>query len=352
MEKFEEGLPKRSQEWMTIVAKTQQQSILEAREVLENVLHMGIASVDVEYMEELICDIESLIDYYTPSLLKSFRYLFTVLHYAEYHKQYSEAVSHINFLLVVLEQAEKYLKLRAKGAGPDVNSVIESQLGYLWRNIDLLEYKLYEDDAEILQLSFNSVCIDEGRTIIDKAYWFSLKSGKIHYSRRIRPDKALRFIKAGNTEFDVLQPERLFIYPGEMSNRIRWKTAGRRKITSDDIAVLLKTAQTDYTEAVNVIKESFRNPLAERTPIMFIKLHKAYINGDHLVLEDKQGGLLTVADLPDDKAPTSELLRGILPAQSDEWALLVEVNDDLQADLFAVKPLSIVTPDRIIRLLY
>ena len=344
--------PKRSKEWMTAIAKTQQQAIEEAERILGGVLRRGISFADIEYREEICYDIEGLMDYYTPGILRNFRHLFTILYHADNPKMYPEILAHVNYLLVMLGQAKEYLKLRVEGAEPDVNSLVEAQLGYLWKNIDLLEHKMYEEDTEIIQLSFNSTKDDERMIFTDKGYWFNFKTRKIHYTCKIRPTKAARFIKENDTELEVLQPVKLFVYPGKANSRIRWKAAEKRKINSNDIAALLENAETDYTAVVNRMKETFRDPLAERTPAILIKLHKTFINGDHLVLEDEQGGLLTIADLPDDKTPTSELLRVILPAQPKQFALLVEVNDDIQSNLFSVKPLSIVTFDRIIRLLY
>lgn len=344
--------PKRSKDWMNAVAKTQQQAIDEAEQILENVLHRGISDADIEYREEICYDIEALIDYFAPGILRSFRHLFTILYHFDNPKMQRDIVAHMNYLLVVVEQAKKYIKHRIDdGAAPDVTSLIEAHLGYLWKNIDLLEYKMYELDAEILQLSFNCIKDNEKMTFVDKGYWFDLKSRKIHYTYRTRPIRAARYIKDNNTEFDVLQPEKLFVYPGKTNCRIRWGTTERREVTPKDIAVLHEDAETDYAEIVSRTKEGFRDPLLEY-PAMLIKLHKTFINGDHLVLEDEKGGLLTVMDVPKDNTPTTELLRAVLPAQPVGCALLIEINDDLESDLFSVKPLSIITPDRIIRLLY
>jgi hypothetical protein len=343
--------PKRSDR-VAAVAKKQQKGIEKARLILEDVLRLGITPVDYEYLEEICFDIELLSDYCMPGILRDFRYLLSLLFRADDLEMRQELLAHINYLLVVLNQARRHLRRRIMGKNPDVTSHIEVCLGYSWKNIDFLDYKMYEDDAEILQVSFNSVEEEEKLIFIDKGYWFDLKTRKIHYTCRFRPIISTRYVKSNDTEFDVLQPEKIFIYPGKINCRIRWMKAQRRSVTSKDMAVLLESAETDYTDAVSRIKESFRDPLAERTPVFLIKLHKAFIHADHLVLEDERGGLLTVKDLSEDRTPTLELLQAILPAESVGYALLVEVNDDSQSVLFSVKPLSVITPDRIIRLLF
>ena len=112
--KEEMKTPKRSKEWMTAIAKTQQQAIEEAEGILESVLRRGISFADIEYREEICYDIEGLTDYFSPVILKNFRHLFSILYHAENPKMYPEILAHINYLLVLLGQAKEYLKLRAK----------------------------------------------------------------------------------------------------------------------------------------------------------------------------------------------------------------------------------------------
>ncbi|NDV82925.1 hypothetical protein [Bacteroides sp. 51] len=354
MNKMKEEIetPRGNSEWMITVARRQQRTIEEAERILEDVLQMGISSVDIEYREEICYDIEGLDGYYSPGILRDFRHFFSLLYYANNPKMYPNLVAHVSYLLVVVGQIKEFLKLRIEGAELDITSMVESHIGFWWKNINLLEYKMYEKGAEIIQLSFNSTKDTEKMTFTDKGYWFNLKTGKIHYVCKIRPAKVVRFIKGNDTEPEVVKPKLMFVYPGEINSRIRWKEAKKRKVKSSDIKTLLGNAETDYAVVVNRMKESFKDPLAEPTPAVLIKLHKAFINGGHLVLEDGQGGLLTVMDLPEDNAPTSELLRAILPANPEGYALLVEVNEDIQSNLFSVKPLSIITSNRIIRLLY
>lgn len=345
---------KRNKEWITGVSKTQLETIKAGEDILTDVLQRGIASADIEYREDLCYDIEALIDYYSPGILKSFRRLFTILDHAENPAKYPEIISYINYLLSLTYQSRKYLEQRKEWTDFDTTSTLESHIGLMWRNRDLLEYKLYEWNTEIIQLSFNSIKDTEKRVFIDKGYWINLKDGHghVHYTSKTRPILAGKFIKKDDTEVNVLQPHLLFLQPGRVNRRIRWDKAERRLVTSNDLTTILGFAQTNYTEMVQFIKECYRDPLTEQTPAFLIKLHKSFINGDHLVLEDEYGSLLTVTDLPDDPLPTTELLRTILPSQADNCALLVQVNDDIENNLFSVKPLTIVTADRIVRLLF
>lgn len=342
--------PKREGDEIQYVSKVQLSGMMAAAKSLENVLQSGIMFIDIEKREKLFFEVEDLADYYVPVFLNNFRHFFYFSH--DNNENRSEFLELINYLLTVSDQSKEYLERCAASEHPDITPVVQAHLGYFRQDIDFLEHKMYTENTEILQLSFNSTTDLKKRAFVDKGYWFDFKSRKIHYVCKIRAFRAARHIKRHNTEFDILKLKKLFLYPGKINNRVRWNAEVKRETTAKDIAVVIGSARTDYANVVNEIKENFREPLAERTPALLIKLHKAFINGDYLVLEDEQGGLLTVTDSPKDNTPTTELLQAILPAQPVGCALLVEVNDDLQSGLFSVKPLSFITPDKIIRLSY
>lgn len=358
MDKSKSGIPsveypKRSKEWMLSLISTQLEAIKEGEEILRITLSKGIASADVEFKEELCFDIEGLIDYKTPNVLRSFRHLFSILYHFDNPNVYPEIIAHINYLLSLIERGRKYLEFRIdEGMDPDLTSQIESHLGYYWKDQDLLGYNLFEDHSEILQLAFVSRKEKEKYLFEDMGYWLDLKKGQILITRRFRPFGAAKYMKENNSEFDVLQLNRMFIYPGKINRRIRWKGVEKRTVTQNDISTVLNYAENNYTEMCNAMKESFRDPLAEQSPAALIKLHKVFANGEHLVLQDQFGGMLTVMDATNDKEPTEMLLQSILPAKPEGCALLIRVNHEIKTRLFSVKPLSIITPNRIIRLLY
>jgi hypothetical protein len=93
-----------------------------------------------------------------------------------------------------------------------------------------------------------------------------------------------------------------------------------------------------------------KNPLMTKNPIFSISLHKAMIIADDLVLEDQNGQLLTLKNL--DLSYTATFLKFILPAQLTNSALLVSFENDLVNGFLSAKPISLVTPTKIIKLLF
>lgn len=345
--------PEKNKEWLIALANTQLQGIEEAREILYNVLQMGISSIDIEYREEICYYVESLIDFNIPGLLREFRHFFSILYYADNPSKYPEIIAQMNRLMIIVEEARAQLMFRIE-VEYEINTIstLEESLGYMWRRMDFLEHKQFEEDVEIVQLSFGSYIDEEKPFFTDEGFWMNLKTGKIYQTRRRRPRKAAKFVKADNSVFDVLHIDRLFVYPGRINNRIRWDKEEKREMTPQDIRCVLDRAESDYAAMTQRMKQHFREPLFVRTPVLVIKLHKSYLSGDYLILEDEHGAALTVMDATNDDFPTADLLQAILPAQLTDSALLVQVNDDVDLGVFSVKPLSIITPEKIIRLLF
>jgi hypothetical protein len=103
---------------------------------------------------------------------------------------------------------------------------------------------------------------------------------------------------------------------------------------------------------VKTAKSTIKNPLMEKNPVVLLKLNKAYLVGEHIVLEDRQGNRITVVDLPEQHVYTETLLKSILPGRCENCALTAMINNDIKTGTFSVTALSLIIPDKIIRLLY
>ena len=72
-------------------------------------------------------------------------------------EEYTEVVNNLNYLSALLKKASEYLKARKKDPEglPELSSAIEEQIGYVWKLVELMQYGLYEENASLVQLSFN-----------------------------------------------------------------------------------------------------------------------------------------------------------------------------------------------------
>jgi hypothetical protein len=76
------------------------------------------------------------------------------------------------------------------------------------------------------------------------------------------------------------------------------------------------------------------------------------LNGDNLVVEDKQGNKLTLKDIAEQNVSSATNLKAILPSAPEGFVLTVMMNNDVQTGLLSAQPMSLITPEKIIRLLY
>lgn len=204
-----------------------------------------------------------------------------------------------------------------------------------------------------MQLSFNSYDNEARKEYVDEGIWLNLKTGKIYKTRNYRPYRASKYIKEENTSFDVLQIKDLYIYPGDQNRRVRWENNGvtERKLTHNDLLKITSLASDNYAETIKSVKNTIKNPLMDKNPVVLLALHSSHVLGENLVVEDKNGNKLTIKDISSVSKSATQL-KSILPANADGLALTVMMNNDVKSGLLSAQPMSLITKDKIIRLLY
>ncbi|MDU1890719.1 MAG: SWIM zinc finger family protein [Dysgonomonas sp.] len=326
-----------------------------ANKILKDIVQTGLSSIDAKIQRTLQTQIKELGNYYINGIQTAFNNLLLELDNV-YNEEYTLVIDQINYISALLKKSTEYLNKRKEDpeANPELDSAIEEQIGYVWKLIELMQYGLWEENAELIQLSFSSYDNRARKEYVDEGIWVNLKTGKIYKTKNYRPYRAAKYIKEDNSSFDVLQLKELFIYPGDQNPRIRWEAEGNkeRKLTDKDLATVLASASNNYAESIKLVKSTIKNPLMDKHPVVIISLHKAYLNDENLVVEDKQGNKLTLKDMDEYSFSAATNLKAIMPAQPEGLALVVMINNNVQTGLLSAQPMSLVTPEKIIRLLY
>ena len=336
-------------------ADTQLSGIGLAVRVLDDIVQTGLSSLDAKMIKTLQGQVKELGNYYINGIQTAFHDFFLELNGVE-GEEYTLVIDRINYLSALLKKATDYLNKRKEDpeADPELNSAIEEQIGYAWKLTELMQYGLYEENAELMQLSFNSFDDSARKEYVDEGIWFNLKSGCIYKTKNYRPYRAAKYIKEDNSEFDVLQLKELFIYPGDRNPRIRWEADGAipRAVGDIDLQKVWDASASDYAEVIKSVKQTVKNPLMDKHPVVLIKVSKAYLKGESLVVEDAKGNPLTLHDLPEQEVASAVNLKAFLPALPEQTALAVMIDNDVQTGLLSAQPMCLVTPERIVRLLY
>jgi hypothetical protein len=110
-------------------------------------------------------------------------------------------------------------------------------------------------------------------------------------------------------------------------------------------------ARADFTALVKEVKANLRAPLADKQPIHALQFRRiGQVNGA-LVVEDAKGERLVITDRGMTEEPASSHLLSLLPAELlEDKVLVVRFRHDLDQRKLQVKPLSVVTGTKVVRL--
>ena len=323
-----------------------------AEKLLRSIVQTGLSSIDAQSKRTISEQIKQLGNYYISGIQTAFNDL--LLETGEVkNDRYIRVIDKVNYISALLKKSREYLT--AKKDNPEhieLNSPIEEQIGYAWKLAELKQHGLYEENAELIQLSFNNYDDVARKEFVDEGFWLNLNSGKIYRTMNYRPYKAKNYIKEENSFFEVLNIKELYIYPGDINPRARWDNFSIVHKTLDNLQKAHSYAAKNYAELVKTVKSSMKNPLMDKNPVALIDLHKAYILGEHIVLEDIEGNKLTIKDSGNFDVSVENTLKAILSPDMTGFSMVVTFENDIESGLFFTRPLSILTRDKIIRLLY
>lgn len=322
--------------------------------LLNSIIHAGLSAMDGKLITAYNAQIKELGNYNIGGIQTAFNHLILEVK-AVKKDDYTKAIDQINMIASLLKKSRTYLTSFKDdpSQAPEMTSAIEEQIGRAWKLNELAELQQYEENAELIQLSFNSFDHSARKEFVDEGIWLNLNNGKIFTTLNYRPYRAAKYIQQANSNNHVQQLETLYIYPGDLNPRIRWEDGEckTRATAESDFTKVIAHAHKDYDALIKSIKNSIKNPLADKNPVALIQMGTMQLIDDVPVITDAQGATLVIKDVPEHLASTT-LLKNIMPAELADSALLVRFHTDLSTGLFAAQVLSVIRPNGIIRLIY
>ena len=270
---------------------------------------------------------------------------------------YAEALRILVALRSTIKKARTFLqnKLEAGSFSPEDSALFEA-LGGVWKLEDLGAIGAVREQVRLAQLSFDVAFDPAKKEYVERGWWIDLDSGSLFQTRNLRPMKALKHVKGEDSRFGVLEVPELYIYPGEGDRRVRWESASAipRPLTAEEQAALPALAQPGLAAAVKLTRGSIKNTLAPKFLAVLVPVGALGKVGEDFVLEDPAGDRIVLRDRPEDgpdHASTARLamLPEALPAGSALFGLMFYHQGDRS---LCLHPYSVVTPEKIIRLLY
>ncbi len=268
---------------------------------------------------------------------------------------YGEALRILVALRSTIKKSRLFLqkKLETESFSAEDSTLFEA-LGGVWRLEDLRAIGAFQENAALIQLSFD-VSFDEAKKeFVERGWWIDIHTGEISQTLNLRPAKALKYVKGEDSRFDLLEIPILYRYPGEGDRRIRWESCSTRPLTFQEQAALPALAQPDLAAAVKLTKNTIKNTLAPKFSAVLVPVGRLGQLEKDLVLEDPAGARLLLKDRPEDgtdHASTSRL--ALLPEPVPNGSALFGLMFyDPENRNLCLHPYSIVTPSQIIRLQY
>ncbi|MCL1937337.1 MAG: SWIM zinc finger domain-containing protein [Candidatus Azobacteroides sp.] len=324
-----------------------------AEKILKDLVQSGLASADAKVVQTLRAQTKELGNYHINGIQTAFNHLLIALSAVE-NEAFTEVIDQINYISTLLKKSTDYLNKRKDHPEdkPELDSAIEEQIGYVWKLSELMQYGLCEENAEITQLSFFTYDHRARKEWVDEGIWINLKNGKIYKTNNYRPYRAAKHIKEENSTFGILKLKEMFIYPGDQNPRIRWEPEAllEKRYDADDFKKIIFWSYVNYAEMIKSVKNTIKNPLMDKHPVVLAALHKAYLKNGKLVIEDREGNKLSLSDYV--FFPTTTQLINLLPSQCENFALAIRMDNDVESGYLSGQPLSLITPEKIVRLLY
>ena len=160
-------------------------------------------------------------DYYLPGPQRLVQSLVQEIQKLEEGKgacDYKDAVHILVYLRALIRKSRTYLteKLEQDEVEED-NSALYEELGGIWTLERLNDLGLKKENARLIQLSFDVYYDASRREYVDKGWWVDLDDGTISVTYNYRPVKALKYVKAEDTVFEMAKIPLLTYYPGGSS---------------------------------------------------------------------------------------------------------------------------------------
>ncbi|SFD78545.1 SWIM zinc finger [Paenibacillus catalpae] len=315
----------------------------------------GLGSVDKKTLQMLEEQDKQLGNHYIPGAQAGLR-AFVIIMQPEKDREtvYSAAMEQLLALKALTKKGKAYLEQRA--ADPDspmdIDTNLEELLGHAWQLAELREHGRVQKDAKLLQLAFMSYTDEARGEFADTGWWIDLNSGHIRVTRHLRPFRAARAMREEDTFQAVVKTEELFIYPGDLNQRVRWENATFREPGATDYAAIKLLAAASFPDVIKQVKNVIKNPLADKNPVMLVAFQSIEQFDEKVILRDASGKQLQLEDFEENGRQTTTLLSLLREEELKNQAALVMFRHHLDDNHLSAQLMSIVTGSRIIRLLY
>lgn len=266
---------------------------------------------------------------------------------------YDAAISVLEKLWTLIKKSRQYINEKLEKDDVTLeDTVLYEELGGIWKLSELEELGKSKKNASLMQLSF-WVTYDEARKeYIDTGCWADLDDGEIYMNYNYRPLKAQKYVRQEDSVFGVAKVPSAVFYPGDGNVRVRWDGAQIREYEKADYEAIFQHAATSVRQEAKTVKNFLKNAMTQPMLIKLIAFNKIGKIGGDYVFADKNNDTILLGNMPEMEDTTIRL--PMLPdgALLENQVLLGAFYYNKDNRRLMVQPLSIITQDAVVRLLY
>lgn len=337
-----------------------------AEKMTDELLTSGIASLagsstfSEKSMEKLAKDLGN---YYLTGPQTSFERIALTVKKIQQDKDnaelyYADALRILVALRATIKKSREFLqnKLTVENYSAE-DSVLYEALGGVWQLEDLHAIGAFRENAKLVQLSFD-VSFDEAKKeYSERGFYLDFSNKDVVQTINMRPLKALKYIQADDSRFDLLEIPTLYQYPSASCPRVRWEKDAviqSRPLTGEEQASLRTFASAGIADIVKTAKGQFKNTLLPKFMPALVPIGALGRVENTIVMEDSAGARLELRDRREDGAEHASVERllslPVIPEAGD--ALFGLVFYDETDKHICLHPYSVITANEIFRLQY
>ena len=266
---------------------------------------------------------------------------------------YETAVDILKRLWSLVKKSRKYLSGKLETGEVDQDdSPLYEELGGVWKLSELSALGHGKKDRRLIQTAFWVSYDAAGKQYIDTGIFVDLEDGQISKTCNYRPVKAMKYIKQEDTLFGVVKVPEALYYPGEGNVRVRWEGAEICPVEKEDIERLRSFAAPSLAAEIKGAKNLLKNAFADPMLLKLISYEQIGETDMGITLRAADGSTIMLGDMPDMEPTAMRLM--LLPdgALLHDQTLLGGFYYDRETCRIMMQPISIITKEDIVRLLY
>lgn len=339
--------------------ESQLEGIQLSEKMLKNIVLSGINGIDNKSIDFYKEQIKELGNYYVSGIQQSFLEFFYLCSKRESEQNLLSCVYKINYINALLRKAKDYIKLKISDykCYPEIKenfkeamtkSLIEEQIGHIWRKPELIELSLYKKNIELVQVLCNRYRDEINNKYIYEQIWLSISTGEIYKTYKSEAITIREIVKKEDTIFSVVEVDELYTYPEELNPRIKWEECRYRQLESNDLKRLKEFSNEDFALIIKKVKSQIKNPLSNQNPIYSLNVSdiRKDDKGNLAIFDNKGFGI------PLRLKKFGKMLNKVSETEVKNQVLICSFSYDIEKNTLYGTPISLINSNKIIRFYY